>query len=182
MHPSPIVPRRVRVRSGVRAVSASCYSCRCGGMLHSSVMHEFFQNEIGMAPASPIKLICGRDLSVVDCLGIMSLFVARRVRRLLPWRPARQRSDPESLHDSQPRPRHIRHHLSRESHVSFRGICHARQEMLAEIDNTSLEQEQLREPPSPDEATVTWFKPDSSTSGVSLNQYAFNSGVFYYTV
>ena len=46
-------------------------------MLRSDVMHEFFQNEIGMAPASPIKLICGRDLSVVDCLGIMSLFVGQ---------------------------------------------------------------------------------------------------------
>ena len=80
---------------------------------------------------------------------------------MLPWRPALKRErvpcGPESPHDSQPRPRH---YVSRERHVSCSSIYHTLQELLAQIDNTSLEQEQLRELPSPDEATVTYLHRD----------------------
>ena len=50
------------------------------------------------------------------------------------------RCDPESSHDSQPGPRH---NMPPQNHVSGGGICHTRQEFLAQIDSTNLEQEQL---------------------------------------
>ena len=45
-------------------------------------------------------------------------------------------------------------HVPRERQFSCSDIYHTRQELLAQIDNTNLEQEQLRELQSPDEADL----------------------------